>query len=370
MEQGNRKFAAVLIIVGILILAAVGMLIGMKVGNDRRQEIAQAQQDSLDAQSKAKADSDAAAAASDAALSDQSEKALSDASKEAEEESAASLLAEQTKEANRENAEVLKGIVTAGVPNVSAYADALKNAQTVSTITPSTVSDPTASGTAQTSSTAPAGTNGHTVCIDAGHQLHMSDTDMEANGPGSDTMKLAVSSGTSGVATGMEEYELNLEVALQLQSLLQSRGYKVVMTRTTNDVRLTNIDRAKIANESGAEIMVRIHANSVDDSSVSGALTYAPASDNPYLSENLVTQSTRLATDVINAFCTATGAENRGVLDDNTLTGINWSTIPVTYVEMGFMSNAEEDLKMATADYQQKMVTGIADGIDAYFAGN
>lgn len=361
MKQSDRKMAALLIIVGVLILAAIGMLVGMQIGTSRRQQIEQAQAASASAESEAKAASDAAVAQSQADLAAASAQQESEAAKQAEEESAAALLAEQTKEANRENSEVLKGIAALGVPYVSAYADAVKNAQTISAETASSTASQSASTT---------GTNGHVVCIDAGHQTHVYDSNVEANGPGSDTMKLAVSSGTSGTATGMEEYELNLEVALQLQTELTARGYGVVMTRTTNDVQLTNIDRAEIANNSGAEIMVRIHANSSDDSSVKGALTYAPAADNPYLTPDLISSSTRLATDVINAFCTSTGAENRGILDANDLTGINWTKIPVTYVEMGFMSNAEEDLKMASADYQAQMVQGIANGIDAYFAGN
>jgi N-acetylmuramoyl-L-alanine amidase len=360
--------AAMLIIVGVLILAAIGMLIGMKLGDSRRQEITQAQTDSLAAESKAKAAADEAAAKSAAALLDASAKDASSAAKQKEEEAAASMLAEQTKEANRENSETLKGIAAAGIPNVSAYADAVRNAQTISAQTISGTAS-SASSAASSASTA-AGTNGHTVCIDAGHQTHVYDSNVEPIGPGSSTNKLAVSSGTNGVVTGMEEYELNLEVALKLQTELTARGYGVVMTRTVNDVQLTNIDRAEIANNSGAQIMVRIHANSVDDSSVRGALTYGPATDNPYLSKELISASDRLATDVINAFCASTGAKNRGVLEDNELTGVNWSKVPVTYVEMGFMSNAEDDQLMVTEDYQKQMVRGIADGIDQYFAGN
>ena len=54
----------------------------------------------------------------------------------------------------------------------------------------------------------------------------------------------------------------------------------------------------------------------------------------------------------------------------DTMTGINWSTIPVTIIEMGFMSNQSDDTTMADSSFQDRMAEGIANGIDAYFAGN
>ena len=155
-------------------------------------------------------------------------------------------------------------------------------------------------------------------------------------------------------------------MAKKLKKELAGRGYKVVMIRAKNNVNISNVQRAKIANKAGADAFVRIHANSAGSSSASGALTIAPTAKNRYLSGKIRKESQKLSKKVLDAFCKATGAKNRGVMYTDTMTGINWCTVPVTIVEMGFMSNAAEDRKMATAAYQKKMVKGIADGLDAY----
>ncbi len=209
--------------------------------------------------------------------------------------------------------------------------------------------------------------NGHIVGIDPGHQsenIDMSAT--EPNGPGSSTMKAKASTGTSGSFSGLPEYQLNLNVSLLLRDILEQRGYQVVMTRTDNDTAISNKERAELVASKGAEICVRIHANGDDSSGVSGALTMCPSQQNPYVS-SLYDSSNRLSQCIIDSYCAATGFQNRGIIYTDSMTGINWSTIPVTIVEMGFMTNQNDDLKMADSAFQQTMAEGIANGVDAYF---
>lgn len=207
--------------------------------------------------------------------------------------------------------------------------------------------------------------NSYVVVIDPGHQGR-GDSTTEPNGPGSATMKARVAGGTHGTTTGVYEYELTLAISQQLQTELQSRGYTVYMTRTSHDVNISNMERAQYATSVGADIAVRIHANGAENASVSGAMALAPSSSNPYISY-LSGSSWNLSQCVLNSYCQATGMHNQGVTGSDTMTGINWSTVPVTILEMGYMTNPTDDTNMENPSYQSQMVQGIANGIDAYF---
>lgn len=204
-----------------------------------------------------------------------------------------------------------------------------------------------------------------TIVIDAGHQIE-GISEHESIGPDATKTKPKLTSGTSGVVTGVPEYQLNLDVSLKLRDELKSRGYNVVMIREDNNCPLSNKERAEIANKYDG-IFLRIHANSIGNNTTSGILTMSPADDNPYCTQEVISNSKKLSSSVLGEMISTTKANNMGIIYSNEMSGINWCKIPVTIVEMGFMSNPEEDKLMQTDEYQNKIVEGISNGVDLYF---
>lgn len=207
--------------------------------------------------------------------------------------------------------------------------------------------------------------SGKIIAIDAGHQKK-ANNDYEPIGPGAVETKSKVAAGTSGVSSKVPEYRLTLDVSLKLKKELEQRGYEVYMIRETDDVNISNRERAEMAFNAEADVLIRIHANGSDNYGVKGILTISPTAKNPYVPE-IYNASRYLSDCVLKKITESTGAKNRGVWETDSMSGINWSLIPVTIVEMGFMTNPEEDMLMQTEVYQNKLANGIADGIDLYF---
>lgn len=203
------------------------------------------------------------------------------------------------------------------------------------------------------------------VGIDPGHQIY-GNNGTEPIGPGSKTCKTKVTGGTRGTTTGLAEYQLNLTIAQKLKKELWNRGYDVVMTRTKHNVNITNIERAKKINKSGADICIRIHADG-GPAGAKGATVLTPSANNSFINSKNIKKSLKLSKAILNNYCASTGINNRGISYRDDLTGTNWSIVPTTLVELGFMTNPSDDKFMASDSGQSKMVKGLADGIDEYF---
>lgn len=213
--------------------------------------------------------------------------------------------------------------------------------------------------------TPPALGGGRLVVIDAGHQAK-GNSEKEPVGPGATETKAKVTGGATGTATGQKEYELNLAVAFLLRDELVARGYEVIMVRESHDVNISNSERAMVANNAGADAFIRIHANGSENASASGTETLCQTAQNPY-NAALHPTSRKLSEQVLAGVVAQTGFKNRGVKETDTMSGINWCTVPTTIVEMGFLSNPDEDTLMNTEEYRKKIAVGIADGIDSFF---
>lgn len=205
--------------------------------------------------------------------------------------------------------------------------------------------------------------NNKIIVIDPGH-ANRSNLEKEPLAPGSTEMKIKDGGGAQGVATGTPEYRVNMNVAVKLKAILQNKGYTVVMTKTQDSQSLGNVERANIWNNANAALVIRIHADSSTNSSIKGASMLVPSPINND-TKAIYAASKSYGTTVLSTLVKEIGMANRGVTEHNDMTGFNWSKVPVILVEMGFLSNPDEDRLLSSQTYEDKLASALADGIAA-----
>lgn len=224
---------------------------------------------------------------------------------------------------------------------------------------PGIMSDLTTSRTANSDSK----TRGVIVVIDPGHQAH-ADLSGESIGPGSKHLKEKTAGGATGTKSKTPEYKIALAISEKLKAKLEALGIKVIMTRESNDVDLSNIDRARIANRANAMLSVRIHCDGTGDTRQNGISTLYPALC-PW-TKPIYDQSLKAARIVQKDVVAVTKHKDNGVVPRSDLTGFNWSKVPVILVETGFLSNVKEDASLNDPSYQDLLAEGISEGVTEY----
>ncbi|MBQ8556692.1 MAG: N-acetylmuramoyl-L-alanine amidase [Clostridia bacterium] len=208
--------------------------------------------------------------------------------------------------------------------------------------------------------------SGVIVCIDPGHQENGRFV-TEPIGPGLS----GKTSGKGGMAQGKvtlrKEDIVVLETGMLLRDELIRQGATVVMTREVQDIFHTNIERCEIAAEAGAHIMLRLHCNNSSNTSKKGIQIYGPLNSD-YARAVAEPEEYRLMGEtLLNAMKTAVGYDLKdatGIVRLNdTYVGNNWAQMVCFLVEMGYMSNKQEDIRLATPEYQQMLAEGMADGV-------
>ena len=212
---------------------------------------------------------------------------------------------------------------------------------------------------------APVATGGHKIAIDPGQQKSQM-TEEEPVGPGASATTAKMSYGATSTTTGKREYEWSMLFAKRLETELISRGYEVVLTREEHDVKISNAERAQFVNESGAEIYLSIQADAASNKEAKGIYTQIPSQSNAFVG-NLYNDCRRLAKELQNNLIAETGTKDRGVQENDKVAAINYSEVPVAVLQLGFMSNVEEDTNLWSEEYQDKMIKAICDSIDTYF---
>ncbi len=203
------------------------------------------------------------------------------------------------------------------------------------------------------------------ICIDAAHQSK-ADTGSEPIGPGASQTKYKCTSGASGKA-GTTEFETNLLIALLLRDELTSRGYGVIMIRETSDVNISDATRAQTANET-ANIVIHIHCNADERDNINGIMAFTPSDSNKYVSGDVRAKCLDLGNALIRNLAATTQARNWGVISNDNLTALNWTKIPASHVEVGYLTSEEDEARLSSQEYRVKIAKGLADGIDEYCA--
>lgn len=190
------------------------------------------------------------------------------------------------------------------------------------------------------------------VVIDPGHQ-QKTDYKKEPFKKGTKNGKARCTSGATGVSTKQKEYELTLDTALMLKEYLEKCGATVILTRTENDVNISNKERAAIAVKNKPTLFIRLHADAASSASTKGVKVYIPKSGK--------LNKTKDADKLGKLVASAAKTKYIGSKATNQYTGLNFASSVRSYqIILGYLSNTEDDNRLADSENRYEMCAAIA----------
>ena len=177
---------------------------------------------------------------------------------------------------------------------------------------------------------------------------------------------------------GLKEKDLTLQVSQQLKTKLESLGYTVIMSRSTDVFVDFVTERSKMSNETNADMFISIHFNATGhglDSGEDGIQTYMyqptgniPSVINKKWHDNptRLKYSYKLGSYIHQSVLATTQAKDAGLLAKS-FAVLRETNKPAVLLELGYMDDSKESQKIRTKEYQQKLVDGIAQGIQQYY---
>jgi N-acetylmuramoyl-L-alanine amidase len=164
--------------------------------------------------------------------------------------------------------------------------------------------------------------------------------------------------------TGLKEKDVNLDVALRLGKLLEKGNVQVVYTRSGDSVTWNSSneiqERINIANNVKSDLLVTISCNSYTSEATNGIETF-------YLKGN--DKGKQLAEYIQAQLVSKTAALDRGAKESN-YNSLKLSKAPGVMATLGFISNKNEESKLKTTEYKDKLAVAFAEAVKKYISAN
>ncbi|EGT3612453.1 N-acetylmuramoyl-L-alanine amidase CwlD [Clostridium perfringens] len=171
---------------------------------------------------------------------------------------------------------------------------------------------------------------------------------------------------------GVIEKDINLSISLKTKAALESKGYKVIMTRSEDvglytegkKVREKKIEdlgnRVKIKKENKCDAFISIHQNMFPQKNCKGAQVWSANNEPSQKLGKIIQQKFKEEVDQNNKREAKVAKKEYKILND----GYEGASV---IVECGFLSNPEECELLGKEDYQNKIANTLANAIDEYF---